>query len=92
MIQAWNTGHEGGFCSTHANSAEEAFERLEVLIGQSSEVKDNEVVRRLIGNTVDVIISIQRTVSDTGTIRLIDDVIEVDRYDYHANEFVFTHK
>jgi conjugal transfer protein trbB len=92
MIQAWNTGHEGGFCTTHANSAEEAFERLEVLIGQSSEVKDNEVVRRLIGNTVDVIISIQRTVSDTGTIRLIDDVIEVDRYDYHANEFVFTHK
>ena len=92
MIQAWNTGHEGGFCTTHANSAEEAFERLEVLIGQSSEVKDNEVVRRLIGNTVDVIISIQRTVSDTGTIRLIDGVIEVDRYDYHANEFVFTHK
>ena len=41
---------------------------------------------------IDVYKRQQRTVSDTGTIRLIDDVIEVDRYDYHANEFVFTHK
>lgn len=56
-LKAWNTGHPGGLSTLHANSAEEALSRLEDLLG--------EVVarpaRRLIGQSVDLVVQIVRT-------------------------------
>ena len=28
MLKAWNTGHEGGACTVHANSAEQGLTRI----------------------------------------------------------------
>jgi Flp pilus assembly CpaF family ATPase len=36
MIKAWNTGHEGGVCTIHANSAHAALTRLERLIAEAT--------------------------------------------------------
>src|SRR6516165_1254517 len=34
MLKAWNTGHKGGLCTLHANSARSALTRLEQLVAE----------------------------------------------------------
>jgi type IV secretion system protein VirB11 len=56
-LKAWNTGHPGGLSTIHANSAEEAIDRLEDLL--------TEVLvqppRRAIGQAIDMIAHLRRT-------------------------------
>jgi type IV secretion system protein VirB11 len=56
LVKAWNTGHPGGLGTIHANSAADALQRLEDLIG---EVVAN-VPRRAIAAAVDLIAFIRR--------------------------------
>ncbi|EKU77383.1 hypothetical protein HMPREF9282_02100 [Veillonella seminalis ACS-216-V-Col6b] len=91
MLKAWNTGHEGGFCTIHANSTENTFLRLESLVRESPQVNDTEMARTFIGASINAVISIQKKVSDTGTIRLIDDIILVHGYNSSTKQFEFTH-
>ena len=56
LVKAWNTGHPGGLGTIHANSAAEALQRLEDLIG---EVAQN-VPRRAIASAIDLIAFIRR--------------------------------
>lgn len=52
LLVAWNTGHPGGLCSVHANSATETMERLEDLVGVGRQ--------RMIGRSVDLILYMER--------------------------------
>lgn len=76
-LKAWNTGHPGGLCTLHANSAGEALSRLEDLLA--------EVVarppRRAIAQAVDLIVHIRRT--PTG--RCVDAVVALDGLDVHGD-------
>jgi type IV secretion system protein VirB11 len=57
VLQAWNTGHGGGVCTVHANSANDAFFRLRSL----AEGKDGVTVSNLmIANAVDRILFIKK--------------------------------
>lgn len=56
LVKAWNTGHPGGLGTIHANSATDALQRLEDLIG---EVVAN-VPRRAIAAAVDLVAFIRR--------------------------------
>lgn len=78
MLKAWNTGHEGGFCTLHANSCESAFLRLEQLVRESDQVNSAESAQYLIGESVDAIVSIQKKVTPEGTSRKIDDIVLVE--------------
>ena len=42
LLKSWNTGHSGGICTLHANSAVEALTRLEQMIGMIGEVSDGD--------------------------------------------------
>jgi type IV secretion system protein VirB11 len=55
MVQAWNTGHPGGVCTLHANSARDALQRLEDLIGLVSA----RIPRRAIAGAIDCIVFIE---------------------------------
>ena len=80
MLKAWNTGHEGGTCSVHANSAEQGLDRIESLCYENKSCAGD--IRRLIGEAVDVVISIIFTSLGNGRKgRVVDDIIEVDSYD-----------
>lgn len=57
LLKAWNTGHPGGICTVHANSASDGLLRLEQLIQES--IPNPQ--QRLIGEAVDLIIYIART-------------------------------
>lgn len=62
MLQAMNTGHEGSMTTVHANGADEAINRLGVLVAQGGEIPENKV-QWLIGDAVDLIV-LQRRYED----------------------------
>ncbi len=57
LLKAWNTGHPGGVCTIHANSAYNGLLRLEQLIQEAIPTPQ----QILIGEAVDLIIYITRT-------------------------------
>ena len=57
LLKAWNTGHPGGIATVHANSAFAALTRLEQLVAEASP----QPMRDVIGEAVDLIVSIERT-------------------------------
>jgi type IV secretion system protein VirB11 len=56
LLKSWNTGHPGGICTIHANSAESSLIRLEQLI---SEVSVNSM-KPLVGEAVDVVVFLKK--------------------------------
>lgn len=57
LLKAWNTGHPGGATTIHANSARSVLQRLEQLTAEVSQ----QPMQAVIGDAVDLIISLERT-------------------------------
>lgn len=57
LLKLWNTGHPGGIGTFHADSAEEALERLEELVEEAGVGPK----QKLIGRAVDLIIHMEKT-------------------------------
>lgn len=72
LLKAWNTGHPGGLTTIHSNSAESALRRLEQLTDEVSQ----QPMREVIGEAVDLIVSIERTARG----RVVRDIIHVERF------------
>lgn len=81
LFQAWSTGHKGGCCSVHSNSAVETLVRL---VDMTSQVAVNPQPRT-IANAVDIIIYIRAV----GNHRWIEDIISIDGYDDVKKEFLW---
>ncbi|MDR1978541.1 MAG: P-type conjugative transfer ATPase TrbB [Synergistaceae bacterium] len=56
LLKSWNTGHPGGISTLHANSAESALTRLELLVSEVSV----SPMKELIGEVVDVVVFLKR--------------------------------
>ncbi|WP_276897513.1 ATPase, T2SS/T4P/T4SS family [Dialister micraerophilus] len=88
LLKAWNTGHPGGLCTTHANSAIEGLTRLEVLIKEDLSAQGD--MRALIGQAVNVIVDIYREdFINAPSKRYIRNIIEVDGFDSKENKYKF---
>ena len=72
LLKAWNTGHPGGVTTIHSNSAMSALRRLEQLTAEVSQ----QPMREVIGEAVDLIVSIERT----GRGRRVRDVVHVESF------------
>ena len=72
LLKAWNTGHPGGVATIHSNTATSALRRLEQLTAEASQ----QPMSAVIGEAVDLIISIERTPRG----RRVRDVIHVERF------------
>ncbi|MDM9621879.1 P-type conjugative transfer ATPase TrbB [Rhizobium sp. AC44/96] len=70
LLKAWNTGHPGGVATIHSNTATSALRRLEQLTAEASLHPMHEVI----GEAVDLIVSIERTPHG----RRVRDVIHVE--------------
>lgn len=69
LLKAWNTGHPGGVATVHANNAQAGLIRLEQLIAEASV----NPMQTLIGEAIDIIISIVKTPSG----RKVDEILTV---------------
>ncbi len=78
LLEIWNTGHNGGIATAHADAATPAagLERIEMLVARANSKLSNNFVRRLIGATVNLVVCIQQT--KTG--REVNSVTRVNGY------------
>ena len=72
LLKAWNTGHPGGVTTIHSNTALSALRRLEQLTAEISP----QPMREVIGEAVDLVISIERTPKG----RRIRDMVRVEGF------------
>lgn len=72
LLKAWNTGHPGGVATVHANTADSALRRLEQLTAEAS----HQPMREVIGEAVDLIVSIERTAKS----RIVRDILHVESF------------
>lgn len=79
LLKAWNTGHPGGLCTVHANSAYKGLTRLDQLVGEVSLSSQ----RVLIGEAVQIAVFMART----ATGRRVKEVIRVHGYNPVTQEF-----
>lgn len=75
LLMAWNTGHEGGAATLHANNARAGLSRLAMLISMHADAPQD--LEPLIAEAVHVIVHITRT--PTG--RKIEEVLEVQGFE-----------
>ena len=75
LLMAWNTGHEGGAATLHANSARAALDRLALLISMHPDAPTP--IEPLIAEAVDVVVHIARADGH----RRVQDIVEVCGFD-----------
>jgi type IV secretion system protein VirB11 len=75
LLMAWNTGHEGGAATLHANNARAGLDRLAMLISMHPDAP--MPIEPLIGNAVDIICHISRTAEG----RCVREILEVSGYE-----------
>ncbi|MDP4087303.1 MAG: ATPase, T2SS/T4P/T4SS family [Bacillota bacterium] len=84
MIEIFNTGHEGGFTTVHANSAPDAAKRLVMMCLRSGMKLDSDVIGKWVSSTFNIVI-FQEKMEDGG--RRISEIIEL--IDYKNDEPVY---
>ncbi|MBA4143569.1 MAG: P-type conjugative transfer ATPase TrbB [Nitrosospira sp.] len=78
LLMAWNTGHEGGVATLHANSARAGLSRLAMLISMHPD--SPRPIEPLIGEAVQLIVHIARTPQTQG--RRIEEILEVSGFEH----------
>ena len=85
LLMAWNTGHEGGIATVHANNAVAGLARLVTLISMNPNAPRS--IEPLVGEAVDVLVHIERKEGGVG--RIVREVLAVERWDVTRGEYVF---
>lgn len=80
LLMAWNTGHEGGAATLHANNAKAGLDRLAMLISMHPD--SPKPIEPLIGEAVHVVVHIARTPDG----RRIQEILEVSGY--HDGQYI----
>jgi len=81
MLDAWNTGHEGGAATLHANSARLALSRVRGLVSRNPYAP--KAIEEVIGEAVHLIVFITKTPQG----RKVKELLEVRGYDHHSGEY-----
>lgn len=90
LLKAWGTGHPGGLATVHAETAQGALNRLELLIGEATHVNDQ--IRQMIGQGVDLIVVIERARGAMGRrLREMAHVHDYTQNRYQIESLVTTH-
>ena len=60
MLQAMNTGHDGGLTTIHANSARDALHRLDTMVAMASLNLPERAIRQQIASAINLIVHVTR--------------------------------
>jgi len=74
MLQAMNTGHDGGLCTVHANSPRDALARLETMVLMAGFDLPSRAIREQMVSALDLVVHVRRY--EDG-VRRIESVAEV---------------
>ena len=81
LLKAWNTGHPGGICTIHANSAHHALLRLEQLILEAGITPNPDIIAQ----TIDVVLFITRI--PVAPFYRVTELIVLKGYDPHTRQY-----
>src|SRR6516165_1770921 len=85
LLMAWNTGHEGGIATLHANNAQAGLARLATLVSMHPNAPRS--IEPLIGDAVDVLVHIARKDGPPG--RIVREVLVAEKWDGERGEYAF---
>ena len=74
MLQAMNTGHEGSLTTVHANTPQDAFNRLEGMVIMAGMELPSSVIREYIVSALDIIVQVTRLSDGTRKMVSISEV------------------
>lgn len=60
MLQAMNTGHQGGMSTIHANDTRDALSRLEMLVGMAAPELPMWFIHRQIASAIHIVVQVSR--------------------------------
>jgi len=78
MMQAMNTGHDGSMTTVHANTARDAFSRLETMVMMASQHVPDYVIRGMLSAAVQLVVHMNRLPDGSRKIVTIAEVVESD--------------
>ena len=78
MLQAMNTGHEGGLCTVHANSTRDALARLETMVLMSGADLPSRAIREQITSALDLVVHVRRYEDGVRRIASISEVTGIE--------------
>ena len=91
LMQAMNTGHDGGMATIHANCARDALARLEGLVLTTPDVDwPLDAIRDQIGRTFDYVIHMERGKVEGRAVRRFAEIVRVERYDRDRHDYCYT--
>lgn len=74
MMQAMNTGHDGSMTTTHANTARDAFTRLETMVMMASQNIPDHVIRAMLCSAVQIVVQCVRLTDGSRKVVSISEV------------------
>jgi P-type conjugative transfer ATPase TrbB len=84
LLMSWNTGHEGGVATLHANNATAGLSRLSTLISMHTNAPRE--IEPLIADAVDVIVHISR--GEGGLGRIVREILAVAGWEASAQTYI----
>jgi pilus assembly protein CpaF len=84
MLQAMNTGHEGSMSTIHANSAYDAFGRLETMVLMAGADLPARAIQKQIASAIDLVVQVKRV---RGGARKIVSIAEVTGLENGETQF-----
>jgi pilus assembly protein CpaF len=78
MLQAMNTGHDGGLTTIHANSPRDALYRLDTMVAMSNLNIPEKAVRNQTASAINLIIQVTRLSDGTRKVTSITEVIGIE--------------
>ena len=86
VMDAWNTGHNGGILTIHANSPKLALRRIHDLIRMKYEKGE---FKSMIGDSVDIVVHMAK-VGDIS--RKVHSIISVHGYDEEKQDYIIVNE
>jgi pilus assembly protein CpaF len=79
MLQAMNTGHDGGLTTIHANSPRDSLSRLETMVLMAGTELPLRAIREQITSAVDLIIHIERMSDGVRRVTRVTEVNDMEK-------------
>jgi pilus assembly protein CpaF len=89
MLQAMNTGHDGSYCTVHANTTRDAVIRIENMVMMGQSTLPSRAIRTQIASAVDLIIQVERMRDGGRRVSQLSEVVGLEGEVITMNE-VFT--
>jgi len=78
MLQAMNTGHDGGLCTAHANSPRDALARLETMVLMAGIDLPSRAIREQMVSALDLVVHVRRYEDGVRRVEGVSEVVGLE--------------